>query len=85
MIPKNPQLPRLLFTRAELLTPYTTRHPTASAESLDKALSNIISFGLFVETKPDSGIYETFAPRKFSGVFKRVKKLEGELNRGEEG
>jgi hypothetical protein len=80
--PSSPALRRsLLFTRTDLLTPYLSRHPTASATDLELALKNIMRFGDFKETECGSGIYEIFAPKNFSSLFWRVKNLEEEIRR----
>jgi hypothetical protein len=74
--------PPLLFTRPDLLTPYLCRHPTASDQDLELALSNILTFGDFKKTEEGSGIYVIYAPRIVAGVFKRVKEWEVEINKG---
>jgi hypothetical protein len=79
--PKRSRTP-LLFTSAELLTPYLSRHPTASDQGLELALSNILIFGNFKKTEEGSGIYMIYAPRSVAGIFKRVKEWEVEINKG---
>jgi hypothetical protein len=83
MAPIQPPSPprSLLFTRADILAPYLSRHLTASSADLDLAFSNMIRFGDFKETESGSGIYEIFAPKDFSSLFWRVKNLEEEIKR----